>query len=218
DLLVIKQMWPQTACWNINHIWTNKSNECSPCSLPLAKHQWTLHGLWPSNSKGSHPFYCNNNVKFNRNLLGKELIDQMEEKWMTLDLDTDNEVFWRHEWNKHGTCAMNLPSTDSMSKYFIKAIQLLNQYNAGRILAEAGILPGGTYAYRDVVSAVEESLGVKVNVGCAKHSMSKKSYLHEMGVCFNTWFELVDCPYGKNYCKEEVLYPKTRDECQRFYP
>lgn len=173
DVITISQSWPQTTCWALNNKWTNDSSACCPCIMPESNLSWTLHGLWPSNSKGKHPSFCDSKIKFNKKLLGNGLITRMEDMWRTFKLNEIKEHFWKHEWDKHGTCAFILPRINGLSKYFTESVKLFDQFDIGKILTKAEIVPGRSYNYEDVVLIVQKILGVKIDVKCATHSVSR---------------------------------------------
>lgn len=166
EILVLAQSWPQTSCWNLNKQWPGEEAICSKCRMPKNKNIWTIHGLWPSNRYGKHPSYCNNE-KYNPNLISSSLRTMMEEKWPTFNLKMNTESFWSYEWSKHGTCALELESTNSVPKYFSKTIRLLDQYNVGTIFAESGIVAGRAYHYKDLFKVIENTIGVKTFINCA---------------------------------------------------
>lgn len=78
---------------------------------------WSIHGLWPQYDKNNYPVYCKK-VSFSMNNI-KHLLPQLEECWYS-NKGTD-ENFWKHEWEKHGSCAF----TDiNETEYFSNTIRL----------------------------------------------------------------------------------------------
>ena len=61
-------------------------------------------GMWPSNKDGSDPSYCG--AKFNSDAI-KSLETVMDKEWPSYQ--GENDSFWSHEFEKHGSCACNLP-------------------------------------------------------------------------------------------------------------
>ena len=59
-----------------------------------------LHGLWPQYKNGSWPQYCNDSYKFNYTTLEHISVDIVS-NW------ADGYNLVKHEWNKHGTCALS---------------------------------------------------------------------------------------------------------------
>ena len=41
-------------------------------------------------------------------------------------------IFRKHEWEKHGTCAQDLPETRGEYNYFKKGLELYHKYNIDR--------------------------------------------------------------------------------------
>ena len=65
--------------------------------------EFTIHGLWPQRSTTKYPTYCHP-VNFQIKTL-EPILDKLEQYWYsqqhTLTLD---EKFWKHEYEKHGSC------------------------------------------------------------------------------------------------------------------
>lgn len=68
-----------------------RCNESSP---------FTIHGLWSETSD-----WCSG-AKFSAGILQRhpEVLRQMESNWYSCFPTTSNFDFWKHEWEKHGTC------------------------------------------------------------------------------------------------------------------
>lgn len=64
---------------------------------------WSIHGLWPQNADNSYPSYCRI-VTFDIILL-QSIIDELNKYWCS-NMEK-NEDFWKHEWEKHGSCMFN---------------------------------------------------------------------------------------------------------------
>ena len=88
-------------------------------SLNFEDQKWSIHGLWPQNSATSYPQYCRT-VQFDPRKLAP-ILPQRRRSW-TSNRGSD-EVFWRHEWEKHGSCMFN--NCDEF-EYFNKALELFN--------------------------------------------------------------------------------------------
>ena len=78
---------------------------------------WSIHGLWPQTSLNSYPTFCRN-VDFDVSKL-EPIISKLNEYWYSDE--EPNEAFWKHEWEKHGSCMYNY--CDEF-EYFNKAIEL----------------------------------------------------------------------------------------------
>ena len=76
---------------------------------------YTIHGLWPEWSAASSGF-CRH-VSFNESAIA-DLSSQMKKVWPS-DKGS-NAHFWKHEWQKHGSCADNMTE----HQYFSTALKL----------------------------------------------------------------------------------------------
>lgn len=47
-----------------------------------------------------------------------DLMASMNRQWPPIEKSGSGIQFWRHEWEKHGTCAEQLPELGSEHKYF----------------------------------------------------------------------------------------------------
>ena len=71
--------------------------------------QWTIHGIWPTTNNQIGPLYCNRTDKFDPEKI-RDLLPELRLKWTDVRAGGGDEFnFWRHEWEKHGTCAEQLP-------------------------------------------------------------------------------------------------------------
>lgn len=171
EILVLSQIWPQTSCWDVNEFW-NRTFGCSPCAHPNTFNNWTLHGLWPSNKHGGNPEHCNHDMKFRLANLDENLRVQLNDKWHTSKVGKRNAEFWKHEWEKHGTCSMELENTGSMNNYFNQSLFLLDHYNVGQILSGKNITPGNEYGALQIYDAIHSSLNVRPFIMCARNPVS----------------------------------------------
>ena len=96
-------------------------------SLLLENDTWSIHGLWPQNSKTDYPSYCRK-VTFTISLLDP-IINQLKENWYS-DRGPDN-IFWEHEWKKHGSCMFN--ESDEFD-YFNNTLILFNKVKSLKII------------------------------------------------------------------------------------
>ena len=83
-------------------------NETSP---------WSIHGLWPQYSKTSYPQFCKR-TKFDIEKI-HPIISDLNKFWYS-GMEP-NKAFWKHEWEKHGTCMFN--DSDEF-EYFKTALSL----------------------------------------------------------------------------------------------
>lgn len=81
-------------------------------------------------------------------------------------------AFWKHEWNKHGTCAVTIKELDNEFKYFQTGLKLLSTYNMIDVLGKANIFPDKKYMVDDLLHAVEKILGKRAQVMCTNNEVS----------------------------------------------
>ena len=82
--------------------------------------RWTVHGIWPSVNKGPlGPFNCNNSIHFDPKSL-EPIMDKLNVQWTDVHKNAQKDDFWKHEWTKHGTCAIQLEAINTELKYFSK--------------------------------------------------------------------------------------------------
>lgn len=206
DVLVFTQRWAPTACF----VW-KQASKAHTCTLPKDE-DWTIHGIWPSEYHKLSPQYCNKSLPFNVKDL-QPVRKELNEKWIDIENGHDFS-FWRHEWEKHGTCAMSLKTFDTELKYFGEGLSLHREYDMKDVLAKANILPGSQYAVGNIFSGVEKILGKRGQIICARDSVTDKSYLMEVRICFNKTLELTHCDNvfgGQSNChpSQLVIYPSN---------
>ncbi|XP_059468727.1 ribonuclease Oy [Neocloeon triangulifer] len=186
DVLIFTQSWPYTVCRE----WKDKS-ESHAC---LLLSQWTVHGVWPTKFGTIGPGFCNNTWHFNPREL-KPIQSELDQKWANIMNGTAEDSLWKHEWQKHGTCAAQLPPLDSELKYFSKGLAWHDEHNMTKILSDGGILPDATKEYnvQQINDVVKKGTGFNPAVECFRDSKTHKTYLSEIRICFNKQLELVDC-------------------------
>ena len=107
---------------------------------------WTLHGLWPDHCDGTYDQFCDpareytNITAILKSYSETDLLSYMDTYWK--DYQGNDEEFWEHEWNKHGTCMTTLrpscyvgyTSQAEVKDYFEIAVRLfktLDSYAVG---------------------------------------------------------------------------------------
>ncbi len=79
--------------------------------------QYNIHGLWPQIDSTHYPADCS---VINYNSPTGSLLYNMTTYWHSC---SDNDSFWKHEWEKHGSC-FNLQTGMNEEQYFNIALQL----------------------------------------------------------------------------------------------
>ena len=69
-------------------------------SLIKNGNSWHIHGLWPQYSLNQYPTFCKK-VNFDYDKLSP-IINELNTYWYSTE--ETNEEFWKHEWEKHGSC------------------------------------------------------------------------------------------------------------------
>lgn len=179
-----------------------------------------MHGVWPSKISGNHPFLCEPRVEYDPELLNQfSLRDQMNEKWPSMvfpDNVPNNDKFWKHEWEKHGSCALGLPGMNNLTSYFSKSLELMSQINVGKILAESGIVPGRTeYQYEEIRNVFRKTLNVEVVPQCLSNNRTNEQYFDQVYICMDKSFKPINCIDNRTHCAIEkpIIYPRILTTC-----
>lgn len=81
---------------------------------------YTIHGLWPQYDEKNYPTFCKK-VTFDIDKL-QEIKDELITFWeLPEDTNKLETKFWKHEWEKHGSC---MYSNINELEYFKKALEL----------------------------------------------------------------------------------------------
>ncbi|KAL2220586.1 putative ribonuclease T2 [Thermoascus aurantiacus ATCC 26904] len=152
---------------------------------------WTIHGLWPDNCDGTYASNCDpsreySNITAILRAQGRtELLDYMQTYWK--DDEGDDEGFWEHEWNKHGTCINTIePSCytdyypqEEVGDFFQKVVDLFQGLDTYKALAAAGITPSSSKTYRlsELQDAISQANGGHtVMIGCDGNRLNEVWY------------------------------------------
>uniref|UniRef100_A0ABD2X8D2 Uncharacterized protein n=1 Tax=Trichogramma kaykai TaxID=54128 RepID=A0ABD2X8D2_9HYME len=210
DLLIFTQSWPPTSCYE----WEEKSPK-HECNLP-PNEEWSIHGIWPTQNHTMGPFFCNESLHFDLAAL-EPLRAKLEVKWIDVHKGGKPHEFWKHEWEKHGTCAIDIEEVSNEKKYFQKGLDLIEKYDMKGVLAQAGLALNRSYDLQDYLAAVKKVLGTNAYVECVRNHKKNESYLSELRICFDKKFQLIDCngiPEFPSNCKrsDKIIYPASPPE------
>ncbi|PRP81440.1 hypothetical protein PROFUN_10970 [Planoprotostelium fungivorum] len=167
--------------------------------LPSYIDSWTLHGIWPQRLDGSWPSFCSRD-EFNKTVI-LDLYMELETAWY--DYRGDGYQFWKHEWDKHGTCAETDPLIGNERGFFQTAINLHKQMAVKKMLTSKGIVPSDTQQYQtaDIKRDIKSLFGVNAVLGCSKSHMGNS--INDLLFCFDNTLKLMECPsnakQGKPY-------------------
>jgi len=209
---------------------------CSPrYGIVVLAQQWipnygprdafTVHGLWPNTcSNGRAPGNGCDDARLQNSIeplvqpVGN-LLNDLNTYWPSYK--NDNDAFWVHEWNKHGTCVTTLdpkcfsPSDyrkgDEVVAYFRKTLELRQKYDLFAALARAGISPSLDRSkgvpVMDYVNAVKKAYGVSTQFSCKGNVITEvKMYFHVRGTD-----DYVPIPSPlESTCRGSVIFPPKR--------
>lgn len=108
---------------------------------------------------------------------------------LTLILGND-ESFWEHEWEKHGTCIStlnpkcytNYSPQEEVVDYFQTAVDLFKTLPSYDWLAQAGIVPSttATYTSADILAALTKPRGVAPAIQCKNGALDEIWYFYDI--------------------------------------
>ncbi|XP_063163697.1 ribonuclease T2 [Candoia aspera] len=175
EKLYLVHQWPVTVCMM-------NSNQCKDPPM-----YWTIHGLWPDRAEE-----CNKSWHFNVSEL-KDFMGDMREYWPDI-LHTNRTNFWKHEWEKHGTCAAELETLNSQKKYFEKTLELYRKIKLNSFLLKVGIKPGSTYYQLAAIKeALESVYSITPKIQCLPAEEGRLQVIGQMKFCLTKEFTLRNC-------------------------
>ncbi|KAL8992765.1 MAG: hypothetical protein Q9169_006859 [Polycauliona sp. 2 TL-2023] len=187
----------------------------------MSKHTAQL----PDNCDGTYEQYCDpsreyTNISAIISAAGKtDLLDYMDKYWK--DYKGDDEDFWEHEWDKHGTCIStlepgcydNYAPQQEVVAYFQKTVDLFKTLDSYAFLAAQGINPSATKIYKskDILAALAKPRGVEVVIQCRNGELDEIWYFYNVRGSVETGeFVAAEPDGGKSNCPIDVKYlPKT---------
>ncbi|ERE85282.1 ribonuclease T2-like protein [Cricetulus griseus] len=185
--LILTQHWPPTVC-KVSSVLTGSFDpvnlyelvcmcKCLPCmpdvlsqKLTAAETPWIIgrymdygkHLMQPDRAED-----CNQSWHFNLDEI-KDLLRDMKIYWPDVIHPSSNRSrFWKHEWDKHGTCAAQVDALNSEKKYFGKSLDLYKQLDLNSVLLKFGIKPSiNYYQLADFRDALTRIYGVVPKIQC----------------------------------------------------
>ncbi|KAM0327016.1 hypothetical protein ACHAQA_006139 [Verticillium albo-atrum] len=150
-----------------------------------------FHGLWPDKCDGTWEQFCDPNREYTNitAILGAEApctLKYMETFWK--DQSGNDESFWEHEFNKHGTCMNTLEPGcypdykpgQELADYFRKTVAIFKSLPSYDWLKSAGIIPSDTVTY--TLSQIQDVLtahhGHNVIINCNKNGELNELWYH----------------------------------------
>ena len=152
---------------------------------------WTIHGLWPDHCDGTYDSYCDPSRQYTnitailQSYKKEELLEYMSKYWK--DNAGNDEGFWEHEWNKHGTCISTLypkcydgyTPQEEVVAFFQKTVDLFKSLNSYEFLQKEGIVPSvnKTYTAKEIQEALgDPRRGVNATIGCSNGAFEQIFY------------------------------------------
>ncbi|KAL8896248.1 MAG: hypothetical protein Q9207_007796 [Kuettlingeria erythrocarpa] len=167
----------------------------APGGLLLQTQFWdTTPPTGPSNSPdrcdGTYDQYCDpsrqyTNVTAIISAAGQtDLLNYMNTYWK--DYQGNDESFWEHEWDKHGTCISTLEPDcytaytpqEEVVAYFQKTVDLFKTLDSYSFLSAAGIVPSTskTYTATEINAALAQPRGVQATIQCSNSALDEIWY------------------------------------------
>ncbi|KAL3317153.1 Ribonuclease T2 [Cichlidogyrus casuarinus] len=126
DYMVFSQEWPPTFCMD---------KQCK-----IAKKDFNIHGLWPSKYSHEQVSDCQGAPPFDaQNLI--PIRSKLDLEWSDLFGKSDPTQFWEHEWDKHGTCAIEDDKIKTELNYFGVGLAIKQQVDTLNHLAKIQVTP-----------------------------------------------------------------------------
>ncbi|KAK7362331.1 hypothetical protein VNO77_04441 [Canavalia gladiata] len=211
DFFFFVQQWPGSLC-------DTKKSCCFPLTGKPASN-FTIHGLWPNFNNGSYPSNCNiAQNPFNQSKI-TDLIPRAQTKWPSLscsggkktennNTSSDNTRFWKHEWDKHGTCSDSILDQHA---YFEVSLNLKDRIDLLQILQNNGIKPDGSfYSVANITQAIKQAIGYGAGITCNTDPSGNRQ-LNEIALCVDkSASNFIECPIlpkGTQSCIENVEFP-----------
>ncbi|XP_037673584.1 ribonuclease T2 [Choloepus didactylus] len=174
--LIMVHHWPATVCKEIEN----------DCTQP--PDYWTIHGLWPDKAED-----CNGSWHFNLDEI-KDLLPDMKKYWPDV-IHPNRSHFWKHEWEKHGTCAAELDTLNSEEKYFGTSLDLFKKLTLSGVLQKLGIKPSlNYYLISDIKDALTGIYGVVPKIQCLPPKQDEEvQTIAQIELCLTRELQLRNC-------------------------
>ncbi|KAI2811572.1 Ribonuclease T2 [Blomia tropicalis] len=239
DQFILAIQWPVSFCY-----------EKQECNLQIARNKkWLIHGLWPNRVQRSRPkpkpkrndggqtsnssqrsavttiyndiqFCCG--PSYNQTSINSKLYRELIDKWPTLHSNGKHHGFWRHEWQKHGTCARSVDQLKTQKAYFETILSMYNQFDLNR----SSLQSNRTYQLAELHRIIRPLVGGKrIRIECSlapnngtgtpntgnrsNNNGNKISIFSEVHICLNKSLQPIDCTRNDDYqcSKQGVLFP-----------
>lgn len=195
DFFVLAMEWPEGTCEYVNS--TGKHE----CVISKNVTGWVLHGLWPSDYSKRFLQYCSSK-KFDFQKVASMKADLLR-YWPNLFKDSSKYFLWKHEYEKHGTCAALVPGFETEKEYFSIAMKLLHDFDPLPVLEKKEIVPREKpYDVGDVNDALESKFGGGICTQCSEIQGRNTQVLSGLEICFSKDLNIIKCPHCSHSCRD----------------
>ena len=189
DMYVFAVQWGKTMC-------VSGPSSCEEKIKIVPKNHMTIHGLWPNKKSGSRLPNCNQGSEISIVDDGSATFLETRKYWPSLNQNA-NEVFWGHEYNKHGYCYSNKIKDFDYKKYFAKAVNILKEKNINTLILDTFGEQSGEYKVS--LSTLKNKLSSKLggnyfSLVCKK--ANGKQYLQEIRLALDLNFNYMKYSSG----------------------
>ncbi|KAG8506021.1 Ribonuclease T2, partial [Galemys pyrenaicus] len=125
----------------------------------------------------------------------QDLLPELRAYWPDVIHSSNGSHFWRHEWDKHGTCAAQLDALNSEKKYFSKSLELFKALALNSVLQKLGIKPSVSYyQVADIKDALASVYGVEPKVQCLPAQQGEDAQtIGQIELCLTKDLHLRNC-------------------------
>ena len=156
-----------------------------------------IHGLWPEQFDGGYPSFCSD-MPFSISLDTELLLTTY---WNSYKKSPGK--FWKHEWDKHGTCFY--PAT-APNNYFSIAIYLMLEADLLTSLSVNNITASDEKKYSPRLFAIS----FPRVVGNICFQKGNTYYLSSVSLCYSLEMDWIDCPTKLVQCKNDFMLNKAK--------
>ena len=194
DFFVLSLTYPTSYC--LNHL------NCYGEQINYINKDFNIHGLWANNYDGSYPSFCSSVPFDNKYIEDNEIL--FRKYWGTFNNKLEYD-FYKHEWDKHGTCSNSTNIYDNKS-YFSNTLNLMKEYNILECLKRKNIYPSNTKTYtnNEIRNSLYECYPYSFNINC--ETRRKNNYITEIHFYYSKNLEHIKFDYGDK-CNNEILIP-----------
>ncbi|XP_049389252.1 ribonuclease S-7-like [Solanum stenotomum] len=158
---------------------------------------FTIHGLWPDN-KSTQLNFCSTRPMF-KTITDEIKKEALQHHWPNLTtnkvVSKRDQVFWRKEYDKHGTCCSNL---FNQNQYFDLAIELKDKFDLLNILGKNGITSGTNHLTSHKIQSAIKSITKGIpNLICSHNYKAGTTELWQIAICLDQNIAVIDCPLPK---------------------